>query len=204
MSFIAAPSRSGPVPSLLAAPAAIQRERLDRVIAAAARGLAVAALAACGCATQPQQFRIDAATAPVINRDVNGEPLSMVVHLYQLKDRSAFDLLTFDAATRTPDDRELFGDQFVSRRELVLVPGGSRLETETLAPETRYVGITGFFREPDRQHWRFLVEAQSMRAKGLRFRVEDCHLTLLEPVPLPIPGQPADHRPRCAPAVSWG
>lgn len=179
---------------------------LAGVFLAGARAVAIvaAALALGGCATKPRAVQIDTLAAPAINRDVDGEPLSMVVRLYQLKDRSAFDLLTFDAAARAADDRELFGDQLVSRRELLLVPGGSRTEVETLAPETRYVGIAGFFREPDSQHWRFLVEAQAIRAKGLRFRVDDCHLTLLEPAALAIPGQPSDHRPPCQAAASRG
>jgi len=166
--------------------------------------IVVAALALGACATKPRLLQIDGVAAPVINRDVDGEPLSVVVRLYQLRDRSAFDLLTFDAAARTADDKELFGDQIVSRRELLLVPGGSRSEAEMLAAETRYVGIAGFFREPDSQHWRFLVEAQAIRAEGLRFRVDDCHLTLLEPPALAIPGQPAHYRPQCRPAESRG
>ncbi len=172
----------------------------------AAPGITIlaAALALGGCATKPSSLQIDAIAAPTINRDVDGEPLSMVVRLYQLKDRSAFDLLTFDAAARVEDDRELFGDQLVSRRELLLVPGGNRSEVETLAPEARYLGIAGLFREPDSQHWRFLVDAQAISAKGLRFRVDDCHLTLLAPAALDIPGQQPGHKPRCRPAASRG
>lgn len=183
-----------------------RRKRIAGVLITTARrvGLAVAALAVGACATKPPALKIDAVAAPIINRSVDGAPLSMVVRLYQLRERSAFDLLTFDAAARATDDKELFGEQFVSRRELLLVPGGNRAEVETLAPETRYVGIAGFFREPDSQHWRFLVEAQALGAKGLRFRVDDCHLTLLQPAALAIPGQPADHRPRCRPAAGRG
>lgn len=191
-----------PVPAFVSA----ILERGTRVLLTAARGVGIlaAALALGGCATRPPSLQIDAVAAPTINRDVDGEPLSMVVRLYQLKDRSAFDLLTFDAAARVEDDRELFGDQLVSRREVLLVPGGSRSEVETLAPEARYVGIAGLFREPDSQHWRFLVEVQAIGAKGLRFRVDDCHLTLLEPAALAVPGQQPGHKPRCRPAASRG
>ncbi|WP_332670534.1 type VI secretion system lipoprotein TssJ [Aromatoleum sp.] len=206
MSFVAARPLFRTVALPVATLVPDRRLRPARVFLSAARGvgIVVSALALGACATKPHSLQIDAVAAPVINRDIDGEPLSMVVRLYQLKDRSAFDLLTFDAAARAADDKELFGDQVVSRRELLLVPGGSRSEAEMLAPETRYVGIAGFFREPDSQHWRFLIEAQSIRAKGLRFRVEDCHLTLLEPAALAIPGQPVDHRPQCRPAASRG
>lgn len=199
-----------PVPSIITPPAApavpARRKRVAGMLLTTARrvGLAVAALAIGACATKPPSLQVDAVAAPIINRSVDGAPLSMVVRLYQLKDRSAFDLLTFDAAARVEDDRELFGDQLVSRREVLLVPGGSRSEVETLAPEARYVGIAGLFREPDSQHWRFLVEVQAIGAKGLRFRVDDCHLTLLEPAALAIPGQQPGHKPRCRPAASRG
>ncbi|MDT3669936.1 MAG: type VI secretion system lipoprotein TssJ [Aromatoleum sp.] len=205
MSPVAAPPVFRTVMPPVAAFVLAPRERFRRVLKTA-RGVAIlaAVVAVGGCATKPPSLQINVVAAPTINRDVDGEPLSMVVRLYQLKDRSAFDLLTFDAAARVEDDRELFGDQLVSRRELLLVPGGSRSEVETLAPEARYLGIAGLFREPDSQHWRVLVDAQAISAKGLRFRVDDCHLTLLEPAALAIPGQQPGHKPRCRPAASRG
>lgn len=167
-----------------------------------ATALLVTALAA--CAAKPQRLQVEASAAPVINRDAVGGPLSVVVRLYQLKDRTAFDLLTFERLTRARDDRELLGEQLLARHEFVVVPGGSYSASEPLAAETRYVGLAGFFREPDRQHWRFIIDARAARENGLRFRLEDCHLKVLAPEPLAMPGQPSDHRPWCRDADGAG
>lgn len=157
------------------------------------------ALSLSGCASGPVQYQINATAHPVINRNVTGEPLSVVIRLYQLKGRNAFDQLTFDTAANGRDERELFGDELVARTELVAVPGATRTLTDDLSPETRYVGITGLFRQADGQNWRYLVDAKAVRRKGLRLLVEDCHLKMLEPAPLPIPGQAAGHYPECQP-----
>lgn len=159
----------------------------------------VAALTFTGCASGPTQYQINASANPLINRDTSGEPLSVVIHLYQLRGRSAFDQLSFDTAANSRDEREVFGDEFIARTEMVVVPGATQTLADKLASDARYVGITGLFRQADGQNWRYLVDAKAVRRKGLHFVVEDCHLKMLEPDPLTIPGQVAGHYPQCPP-----
>lgn len=179
-----APHRSGGIRKRFGAP-------LGRLYSA------VLLLTLAGCASGPTQYQVGATADAVINRDASGQPLSMVVRLYQLKGRSAFDQMTFDTAASGRDERELFGDELIARTELVMVPSSSRTLSETLAPEARYVGITGLFRQPDGQNWRLLIDAAAVRKRGLRILVEDCHLKVQDPEPLPIPGQTAGQYPDC-------
>lgn len=164
--------------------------------------LAIATLLATlqGCATTPpgpKPYEVRADADPVINRDIAGKPLSVVVRLYQLKGEKEFDLLTFDLATSNRSDAELFGDSLIQRSELLLVPGTTHISTETLLPETKYLGIVAYFRRPDAHSWRYLVDAQQVRTKGLSFRVLDCYLKLQEIPVVAIPGQALDAKPVC-------
>ena len=166
------------------------------------RSLLLSAAAACmalisGCAVVPTPYEIRANADPVINRDITGNPLSVVVRLYQLKQSKEFNQLTFDLISSNRSDAELFGDSLMKRSEIVLVPGTSHSSTETLLAETKYLGVVAFFRRPDAHYWRFLIDADQIRKKGLSFRVRDCYITLKDNTPVPIPGQALDAKPVC-------
>lgn len=167
-------------------------------------GLAVVlAATAAGCANGPRVYPITGVADPVINRDVNGDSLSIVIYAYQLRDKAEFARLTFDALASGKGDAELFPQELLGRSELMLVPGGQQIITGKLLPEARYVGVVGLFRKPDGQRWRFLVDADAVRRKGLAFEVKDCYLKPIEPEPLPMPGQSAGYRPECGLAAPY-
>lgn len=152
-----------------------------------------------GCAStpEPKPYEIQANADPVMNRDISGNPLSVVVRLYQLKQEKEFDQLTFDLATSNRTDAELFGDSLLQRSELLLVPGTTHVSTETILPDTKYLGVVAYFRKPDAHYWRYLIDAQQVRAKGLNFQALDCYLRLKDIKAAPIPGQPLDAKPTC-------
>jgi type VI secretion system protein VasD len=148
-------------------------------------------------------MQLRAQADPVINRDPEGNPLSVVVHLYQLKDRVGFDRLGFDAAASGRPEAELLGADCLGRTELVVVPGGSHTAALDLLPGTRFVGIVALFRRPDPQGWRYLVSLDRIpagRNRGRRkpgeggpvlaFRVRECSLDLPGLQPESLPGQP--------------
>ena len=150
------------------------------------------------CSSGPAVYPINGEAAPTINRDTSGKSLSVVVRLYQLKERTDFDRLTFDTATSGKSDSDLFGATMISMKELVLVPGGKQQIVEKLEPDTKYVGIVGYFRKPDPQAWRYLIDAKDARKQGLGFRVEDCYLEITAPTPQAIPGQVLPAHPVCS------
>ncbi len=150
------------------------------------------------CSTPgPKQYDIRANAEPVIKRDAAGKPLSVVVRLYQLKQPNDFNQLTFDLAASGRNDTELFGSSVVQKNEVVLVPGGQFVDKELLAPDTKYVGVIAFFRRPDSNFWRYLIDAEEIKKKGLTLVIKDCYLSLKSPTPIAIPGQTLDAKPVC-------
>jgi len=134
-----------------------------------------------------------------INRDVRGKPLS--VGIYQLKDSKAFAATSFEQFASGRPDTELLGPELAEKAEVILLPGGRHASSTELKPETKYIGIVAFFRQPDPHYWRFLVDADKVRKDGLSFRVQECHLRLIHPAPAEIRGQPANAAPACAPSL---
>jgi type VI secretion system protein VasD len=171
--------------------------RIFRTLAAT---VLLAALA--GCAVSPREFEIDGSAAPVINRDGNGNPLSIVIRIYQMNGRSEFDRLTVDSLASGKQDSELLSTELVSRAERILVPGASWRAVDTLDPATRYIGVVGLFRQPDPQNWRFIVDAEGARKAGFSFIVEDCYLHVIRPEATLIPGQSSNYLPECGLAAN--
>ena len=154
-------------------------------------------LAGCATTPEPKSYEISADVDAVINRDITGQPLSVVVRLYQLKQAKEFNSLTFDLATSNRTDAELFGESLIQRSELLLVPGTTHISTQVLAPDAQYLGVVAFFRRPDAHYWRYLVDAGQIRRNGLSFQALDCYLQIKNAPVIPIPGQPLNAKPVC-------
>jgi type VI secretion system protein VasD len=149
-----------------------------------------------GCAG-PTPYEIRGQAAPMINRNSNGAPLSVVVKLYQLKSQEAFNKLSFDLASSGRNDNELFGSDLVAKSEFIVMPGRKYTGNDIVQPDTKYVGVIAYFRKPDAHYWRYLVDASTVRNKGLSFRVQECYLVLDGIKPTEIPGQPLNVTPSC-------
>jgi len=149
----------------------------------------------------PEDFALKGVADRHVNRDVNGEPLSVVVRVIQLRDKNEFARLSFDAVTNK-SDKELFPKELVAVNEVVLMPGTTQEITDKLLPEARYVGVVGFFRRPDAQFWRLLFDARAVRNEGLIFEAQDCYFTAITPQFEPVPGQAVGVTPACAGTVS--
>jgi type VI secretion system protein VasD len=145
----------------------------------------------------PEEYAIKSTADAFVNRDASGKPLSVVVRLYQLKGTNGFSRMSFDAVARGQSETELFPGEWVATNEMVLIPGATQASTDKLLPETQYIGGVAFFRSPDTQGWRFLVDARTVRNEGLNFTTKDCYFILIQPEPEPLSGQTAGNTPKC-------
>lgn len=164
------------------------------------------------------RYSLSVASGAILNPDFQGNAMSVVVRVYHLRDKAEFSKLTFEMLSSEKTDKELLGQDFLGSHELVLVPGGNYNTQLDLPSGTRYVGAMAFFRSPDANFWRVLVDtAQFIDPKAkkkknqppapLQLKVEGNSL-FVQNVPLElIPGQPAPKTgPVAAPAEkkkSW-
>lgn len=158
--------------------------------------VATLAIFASAC-SGPSAVTYQGQAGPNINRDERGRPLSVVVHVHQLKSSQAFSRLTSEALASGKSEAELLGADLLASRELVLLPGSKFEVEEEIREDTRYIGVVGFFRRPDPQFWRLLLDADAVRSKDLQLKVEDCYLQAIKPLHTPIPGQPKVFRASC-------
>lgn len=109
----------------------------------------------------PVELRLEA--GPRINLDSRGNPLSVVVRTYQLKDLAEFSKLTLEKASSDRPAAELVGQDLVSSAEYTVVPGATAIKTESLKPEAQYLAVVALFHQPDPQFWRVALAAKLLR-----------------------------------------
>ena len=176
-----------------------------------------------GSPAQPV-LEIKAQAGVSLNLDPVGHPLSVVVRIYQLKDKVEFSKLTFDQASSGRPDGELLGEESLGKCEFTLVPGSLHASVEAFSPGVRYLGVVALFRRPDPNYWRCLIGVDPPqplpvetakpswfrrafkkkkkplpppRNPELAFTVQDCYLRLVKPNAEPMPGQTEPFRPDC-------
>ena len=150
-----------------------------------------------GCAGDGP-VRLSGDAAAILNRDSRGKPLSVVVRVYQLKSDQAFKRLSIEALASGKPEKDLLSPDLVALQELTLLPGAkAEIADFVVLPESTHIGLVALFRQPDRQFWRLLFDADAVRSKGLQFHAEDCYLRALKPAARLMPGQPGSLQVEC-------
>nr|WP_177168693.1 type VI secretion system lipoprotein TssJ [Thorsellia anophelis] len=109
-------------------------------------------------------LRLDIVPRSDINQDDNQHALSMVLRVYQLKDRKTFD--QSDYQTLLTNDSQVLAQDMLARRELTIRPGANASVTQAMEESTQYVAIIGLFRTPDLalDNWRLVIERSALDA----------------------------------------
>ena len=74
-----------------------------------------------GCPKQPTRINVVLSAATDVNPDPSGQALSVVVRIYQLKDKGRLESADYNAILRS--DKEALSDDLLERQERVVQPG---------------------------------------------------------------------------------
>lgn len=91
-----------------------------------------------------------------VNPDANGQAAPLVVRLYALAARDAFDRATFFELY--DHDQTVLGRSSLERRVIVLRPGERIRFDEPLAAGTRSLGVLAAYQRIDKADWRAIVD----------------------------------------------
>lgn len=146
------------------------------------------ALIISACASEPQapeplpptivNLQIEAAANA--NTGGDGAAAPIVLRLYELKERSAFNAVDFFGLFN--DDKSALGTDMVRKQEWFLKPGERK--TVNLQPDnaTRVLGFLAAFRQLDTARWRGVVDVVPNQTKTYAVKVAGNQLTV-DPVP---------------------
>ncbi len=95
-------------------------------------------------------------------RENHSTPQSLIIRVYQLKDRKTFDTLVYQQIAYDGD--ALLGDDLLASRDVVLSPGGAVNLTMPLEEKAAFVAVVGLFRHPDltKNHWRQVLDREML------------------------------------------
>lgn len=157
-------------------------------------GLCMVLLAGCGVADRvgnrfgdtwagdlfgnQERVRVTIDSDDSVNPDVDGEPLSVVVRIYQLSEQPSF-------ATASPrqlwsEGEDVLGNSLLSQREVTLLPGEQKVDVAALAPNAQFVGVAAFFRNTVSDDWHVVFDAEELRNDGLLSASEGVRLRLVD------------------------
>jgi type VI secretion system protein VasD len=119
----------------------------------------VAAAALLGaCASKPPPPASVAGTIQAsaqVNPSASRRPSPILVRVYELKSVAAFNAADFMSLYQR-DQASLAADM-LAKEEFTLAPGETKSFAKTLAPDTRFLGIVGAYRDLEHARWRSVV-----------------------------------------------
>jgi type VI secretion system protein VasD len=116
-------------------------------------GLSLVLLA--GCPKQPTKVNIVLNAAANVNPDARGQALSVVVRIYQLKDKGRLESADYNAIWKS--DKETLSDDLLERQERVVQPGTQEMLEIQSNPMANYIGAVALFRNPSGDSWRKII-----------------------------------------------
>jgi type VI secretion system protein VasD len=115
--------------------------------------------------------------APRLNVDARGQSLALLVKVYKLRQRGAFDQAPYAAFLSPQAEREALGADLVDVREVTLVPGQRLDVNDRLARDTPWLGVVALFHAPADNAWRAVVPAADAEGAGATIGLHACALS---------------------------
>lgn len=119
-----------------------------------------------------------------LNAGNGSRPLSVVMHLYQLRDGAGLDALTFGDVKTAESVKQILGDKLIGMREFVLIPGQQLHLKEALPQEAGALAIIALFHSPAKDRWKFVFDTAAAAQSGITMGVHACAMTASRGTPL--------------------
>ena len=116
-----------------------------------------------GCPKEPAKVNIVLSAAQNVNPDPSGQPLSVVVRIYQLKDPGRLETADYNSIWKS--DKETLSDDFLDRQERIVQPGARETLEIRANPMTAYLGVVALFRNPSGDTWRKIIPVRGKNPK---------------------------------------
>lgn len=112
-------------------------------------------------------------------RESNSLSESVVVRIYQLKDRKTFDKVVYQQLLK--DGETILKADLLASRDVVVKPGGDASLDMPLEEDAQFVAVVGLFRHPDMtsNSWKLVIEREELDPDKPRIlEAGNNHLTL--------------------------
>jgi type VI secretion system protein VasD len=137
-----------------------------------------------GCGSNTRPLKVALLGTKSLNQDDSGDPLPVIVRIYQLRSREKFDQATFKALWK--GDKDLLEGDLVDRKELTLHPE-SKAVVDVEVDKTKgakFLGVMALFRKPEGNTWKNVfsndVSHWPFSTPVVRVRLDERTVTVVE------------------------
>jgi type VI secretion system protein VasD len=113
-----------------------------------------------------------------LNPDESGNPLPVVLRIYQLKDKEGIEEAEFKSLWK--EDAKVLKESLLDRQEVTIFPGAGHQIQIALKKETNYLMAMALFRKPDGKTWRRIVPVRNPDAKSVTIVLDQQRIDLLD------------------------
>lgn len=111
--------------------------------------------------TRVERLNLDLMASEELNTDAGQRPLTVVVRVYQLKDKAAFMAAPYQ--TLLEQDQTALAADLLASHQVLLRPGAAISLREPYRQDAAYVGVIALFRQIDGgQTWRLLLDKKEL------------------------------------------
>ncbi|QJE02858.1 type VI secretion system lipoprotein TssJ [Massilia forsythiae] len=125
----------------------------------------------------PRNVALHLHAAKRLNLDPRGQSLALLVRVYKLRQRAAFEQAPYAAFLSPQAEREALGADLVEVKEFTLVPGQRLDLNEKLARDASYIGVVALFHSPARDGWRLAFAAADAEQAGVTLGLHACAMS---------------------------
>jgi len=126
----------------------------------------------------PPVVSIRLETGDALNSTTEGEPLALLVRIYQLKSDAGFASLSYAQFTDPAQEKVALGDEVVHVREMMLLPGKAYAIEERLDEQTHVIGIVALFHSPAPLRWKYAFDTTAPDDEGISVGLHACSMTI--------------------------
>jgi len=118
-------------------------------------------------------LNLDLVSRAGLNPDDAGRATSVVVRVYQLKDRQSFDHASYDDLLKK--DQTALAQDKLADMATVVNPGASASLSQPMQDATKYVAVVAFYRDPGTGNsWKYVIAKNKLTAdRPLRLELLD-------------------------------
>lgn len=112
-----------------------------------------------------------------LNLANNGKPLSLVLKMYVLRSPERLKTLTYPQTSTADSEKEAFGEELISVREITLLPGKTYDLQLKVPGDATTIGVVGLFRTPYSYRWKLAFDTKNSFGAGITVGAHACALT---------------------------
>jgi type VI secretion system protein VasD len=128
----------------------------------------------------PKKVTLRVFASENLNAGAGKSPIALVVKIYQLRDSTAFEQTAYNQFLDPVKEKAALGDDLISSREVLVLPGQNYDLMETVQPPAGFIGVVALFHTPNTSRWRMSFEAKGSEKKGISLGAHACAMTVTE------------------------